>query len=361
VLVTDEIRGWSRYAINIIAGAARAGHNIFLFSDRPINEALLPKDISVNKVIREGLNYIDWEQRVLPDLCRENQIELLHCPTNYGLPLAGDFKKILTLHDAIEKSFYDELKGIKRFLSFNHWKIRGLHYVSQRAADKIITVSHHACRDIVQSYRVPREKMEVIYEGADPEFSENHVKDFGILAAQYPSIKPPYFFYVGGLEDRKNIDFLLKSWKKAELAGYQLVIGGGGPVENYRRKVAANQVPNVEFTGYIPQNLLPSFYHYSHCFVYPSLYEGFGLQVVEALQMGRPVICSNVSSLPELLSDADCTFDPRNEHDLARLLRQMTNERFAADKASRQSQRRVLFSWRECTEKTLGLYDHILS
>jgi glycosyltransferase involved in cell wall biosynthesis len=335
VLATEELRGWSRYAVNLLEGLLKAEHEVFLFSDKPINQKLIPhSDTFCQVTIKSGRNYFDWEQRVLPQLCAEHKIDILHCPINFGLPLFCRAKKVLTLHDAIEKAFYD----------------------------RIITVSEHAKQDIINFYGVAKNKIEVIYEGADPDFQDKNVQDFVFLKKSISGIRQPYFFYVGGLEERKNIDFLIKAWAQAQMSDYQLVIGGGTPKEIEKHKAFAEVLKtDILFTGYIPQNLLPSFFAQAHCFIYPSLYEGFGLQIVESLQMGTPVICSNVTSLPEILGDDECTFDPQDVSALADLINKMSDIRFYQEKKKTALRRREDFSWSKAIALTLDLYKKLLS
>jgi len=361
VLATQEIRGWSRYTVNLLEGLLNSNHEVFLFSDQPINQKLIPLGKSFCQLtVKAGKNYIDWEQRILAQLCREHQIDVLHCPINYGLPLLSNTKKVLTLHDAIEKAFYDQFKSTKDFLNFNHLKVRALHYASQKAADKIITVSHHAKQDIVKEYGVSPDKIEVIYEGADRDFSTNNVISKEELKKHFSQIQYPYFFYVGGLEKRKNIHFLINAWEEAKLDGYHLVIGGGKSEEiSALQKIAVAKGLNIYFLGYVSQELLPSLYAHAQAFIYPSLYEGFGLQLVESMKMGTPVLCSNVTSLPEILADESCTFNPMDTRELAQKIQLMTLEKFQKEKSQRVLIRSQDFSWDRAIKKTIQVYEDL--
>jgi len=362
VMAAETVRGWSRYTINLLDGLMKAGHEIFLFSDQPINQKWIPHHGGFCQVtLRSGRNYLDWEQRVLARLCDEHRIDVLHCPTNYGLPFFCKAKKVLTLHDAIERAFYGNIKSLRRRLHPVEIKLRALHFLSQKAADHIITVSEHAKRDIVENYRIAPDKISVIYEAADPQFRIENAMALDDIQKQFPTLRENYFFYVGGLEERKNISTLLKGWAQAKLPGFQLVIGGGKPDEIARFRAEA-QILGLEvlFTGYVPESLLPSLYAHAQALVYPSFYEGFGLQIVEAMAMGTPVICSNAASLPEVLGDPDCLFDPRDEKQLAVLLRRMTEKDFRETKSRAVQAKGREFSWDRAARETIAIYERLI-
>lgn len=360
ILATDQLRGWSRYTSNLVQGLLTSENEIFLLSDIPINESLIAGEKRPQVVIRPTSSYFVWEQMALPALCRELKLDVLHCPINFGLPYFLNIPKVLTMHDAIERTSFGTTW--KTLFMLSGLKNRLYHRLAIHGADRIITVSQHARADISQRYGISPEKIEVIYEGADRHFHTSRIEPAKDVLSRF-KIRGPYFFYVGGFDERKNIEFLLSAWAEAQIHGFQLVLGGG---EGAARAVLSDKVrqlkieDQVVFTGYIPDDVLPSVYAHAQCFVYPSLYEGFGLQIVESLQMETPVICSNVTSLPEILGDEECTFDPLDQQSLVKLLRKMCDVEFRNRKGAEVKLQRNRFSQDEMLRKTLLLFENLV-
>jgi glycosyltransferase involved in cell wall biosynthesis len=362
ILNTETLRGWSRYTHNLLKMFAKKNVDVILFSDNPINKKFVPEEYQNKIIIKKGINYLHWEQVVLPRMAKEFKVDILHCPTNYGLPFWGKFKKVLTLHDAIEKSFYDQDKNSLDKLQWNHLKIRGLHYLSQIAADAVITVSEFARKDIMTSYSLSENKIKTIYEAADEAFQASSVLPFLEFSKRSGISKEQYYLYVGGLEKRKNIELLIRLAEELRNTSVHFLIAGGerSEVEKYRSMVSDKNLSNIIFIGYIEESLLPSLYGYSKCFIYPSFAEGFGLQVVEALQMRRPVLCSNNSSLTEVLGSEIYGFNPVELDEAKTLILKMETDDFYKQALSFVDKRRDFFNWEKTAEETLKVYTSVL-
>lgn len=361
ILDTQQLRGWSRYTVELVRGLAQRNVDVVLFSDKTINTSLVGAE-NLKVVIRRGLNYSDWEQRILASLCREEDVDILHCPINYGLPYFLKTKKILTLHDAIEKAFYDSRKSFWQKLKPSEKKIRLYHLLSQKAADRIITVSEHAKQDIVSWYGVAPEKISVIYEAADEAFQDKNVVTRDLLKKKYPLFEESTLFYVGGVEDRKNIKGLLKAYSLSQKQKKLLIAGGN---ESQRKELLrlANELKiekSVIFMGYIEDQDLPSFYHHCHSFIYPSLYEGFGLQAVEAMKMKKPVLAANNSSLKEIVGISECLFDPHDFALLSQKIDWISDSRQAQNLGLRCFEMSKKYSWDRCLDQTVSLYQEVL-
>lgn len=352
ILATDKIRGWSRYTYNLIHGLNKNNIKVVLFSDKYIDKKWLPENLHTSVFVQTGLNYIHWEQFVLPELCLQHKVDILHCPINYGLPIKGNFKKILTLHDAIEKSYYDQFKSIAEKVTFTHLKMRSLHYLSQRAASKIITVSEFAKNDIVFNYGVDAEKISVIYEAAENHFNAQNIVSSSILEKKW-SLQPGYYFYVGGLEKRKNISFLIDLFSRLESKRMRLVIAG-----DLKENTFKNHSKNIQFIGYVEDDFLPSLYAHSKALVYPSFHEGFGLQLVESMSMDRPCIYASTSSLPEIYGTNEYGFDPRSIDDAVKKIIALENH--YEDAIDYVVKRKLFFSWTKTIAKTIELYQSVL-
>lgn len=357
-LSTHQLRGWSRYFSNLVRELSFLDLELFLFSDRKINQDLLNGCRKENlKIIeKKGFFYFDWEQRVLPQLCQEYKIDVLHCPINYGLPRFSSCRQVLTLHDVIDIAVSQKSSSNKQKKTFASSYIQWLHKIAVQSSDKIITVSEYSKRDILESYNLSGDKVKVIYEAADPVF-HNKSGDFNHLEEKF-HLKDPYLFYVGGFEERKNIDFLLRAFAHTK-GNYKLLLAGGGS-ERERLIGLSNQLKlqnRVQFLGWVEDVDLCALYQKARAFVYPSLYEGFGLQITEAMAMGCPVLCSNQTSLPEIWGYEKSCFDPRNADKLTQLMDQcFEDESFYKSLKEWTQKRNQDFSWKKTAEETLKIY-----
>lgn len=352
-LATDQVRGWSRYTSHLITELSNLGVDLYLFTDREINQSLLSQanQKKIQVVRKSGFSYIDWEQRVLPKLCSQHKIDILHCPINYGLPLFKQCKQVLSLHDAIEVAFYGQNKTFKECLNTRSLYMRALYKISQLASDAIITVSHHAKSDLIKYYSLPEDKIHVIYEASDLPVDKSDSYGF----------KNPYFFYVGGFEERKNIPFLIEAFAKLSKLNVDLVLAGGGDTSSLQALVEDLGIKErVHFTGWVEDKNLYNLYKHAHAFVYPSYYEGFGLQIVEAMSADCPVLCSDKTSLPEIYGFKDGTFDPNDISSLVQLMERSFNDKFYQQLKEWSAKRKDKFSWEKTARQTLTVYESLL-
>lgn len=350
ILNTQQLRGWSRYTVELVRGLLSKNVEVFLFADQAINTTFFEQQ-KPNIIIAKGRNYFDWEQRILPQLAQNQKVDVLHCPTNYGLPFFCKTKKVLTLHDAIEKAFYDPRKSFLKRWSLTERKMRLYHLLSQAAAHQIITVSHHAKNDLIKYYGIPEKKITVIYEAADGRFLEANVKSVEELKKKYKNFVEDALFYVGGLEDRKNIDTLLKAYNKSKQSKNLLIAGSNKTYQSQNK---------IHFMGYVDEDDLPSLYYHCYAFIYPSLYEGFGLQAVEAMKMKKAVIASRNTSLREIVANEDCLFDPYSEESILQKINWIFDEKIVKKMALKSFERSKIFSWEQCVEQTIQVYKEVV-
>jgi glycosyltransferase involved in cell wall biosynthesis len=351
ILDTKQVRGWSRYTMELIRGLVQHNVQVVLLSDKPINDTLYDS-AKVSLVCQAGRSYFDWEQRVLPKIAQLQQLDILHCPINYGLPVFGKTKKILTIHDAISKSFHDPQKSFFEKCTLTDRKMRIYNWLSQKAADAVITVSEHAKLDLIKHYGIPQEKIKVIYEGADQHFSEKNVKPYDKIKKKYPSFVKDSLFYVGGFEERKNIEGLIAAYAESKKTK-PLVLAGQGS-----QHVKGDNIFGI---GYVDDEDLPSLYYYCFAFIYPSFYEGFGLQAVEAMQMKKPVLVSANTSLKEVVARDECTFDPYSTQSIVEKINWLFSKANTDELSEASFQRAKKFSWDQCITETLTLYEKVLS
>lgn len=290
---------------------------------------------------------------VLPVFFKKSQCDLYHAPWGFNLPNVKNVKKILTVHDLRTLKISDN-KYPQDLKSFNK---------TLKLADVCITVSETTRKDILENFDVSPEKIKVVYNGVDERFMP--VSDMKLLSAvrRKYNIQKKYFFSVGGVP-RKNVERLITAFSLFKYKhDFLLIIGGEGSHGpwyqthlNLINKLGLTDI--VKLIGYIPDRDLPLLYNGSECFVFPSLYEGFGIPVLEAMKSGVPVIASNVSSLPEVGGSAAIYIDPYKEETIAEAMQRIVEDsQLKQELIIKGLARSKEFSWRKMAEETLGIYN----
>lgn len=277
----------------------------------------------------------------------EHLLPRLTCPT------------VLTVHDLIFERYPEH--HTRR----NSWFLRAAMPRFVAAATAIIAVSQHTRRDLVELYQAPAEKIHVVYEGVDDHFQPATPTEIARVKQQY-SPDRPYLLMVGTLEPRKNHATALAALARLKAQGMPhrlLIVGGHGWLfEPIRHLVDDLQLAgDVVFTGYAPAQDLPPLYSGAACVLQPSLYEGFGFPVLEAMACGAPVVCSNVSSLPEVAGDAALLVDALDEAGLAAAVQTvLTDSALAARLSEKGRDQAGRFRWERCAAETVAVYRRVI-
>ena len=330
-------------------------------SDLPYHVSPVPTFAGRN----ENIEKLVWEQFTGPAAARRAGVDLLHVPY-FAPPLFPRTPTVVTIHDVIPLRLPLYRAGTK---------VEAYMGLVARAAHKatlIITVSQHARQDIMDALKIPVERMRVIYEAAGDEYTP--VTDPTALAtvrARY-GLGEQYIFYLGGLDQRKNVLQLVRAFahlcRQLENPNLQLFISGdpakqNGPLFPDPRPVAAALgVTNQVVYRFVEDEDKPAVYSGASLFVFPSLYEGFGLPPLEAMSCGAPVICSNRTSLPEVVGDAAISIDPDDISSMVEAMRSvLANSALRDDLRARSLQHAAQFSWRKAAGETLGAYEETLA
>lgn len=311
------------------------------------------------------LGKIWWEQVALRQACASESVDLLHSPY-FASPLRPNVPTVVTIHDVIPLVLPEYARPL-------HVRIyMSLVSVAARKASAILTVSETSKNDIVRTLGIPAERVHVTYNATDS--SLRPVYDEATLDSvrEAHGITGNFLLYFGGFDVRKNVERIILAYQAALpsfLRPCQLVIAGslslvGHPLYPDPRPLIRRLglEGKVIVTGKISEEEKPNLYSAATGFVFPSLYEGFGMPVLEAMACGTPVITSDTSSLPEVAGDAALLVDPTSVDALAgAIVRLMTDPALREDLKSRGIHRASQFSWDTSAAKTLEVYRQVAS
>ncbi|HEX8991549.1 MAG TPA: glycosyltransferase family 1 protein [Anaerolineales bacterium] len=286
-----------------------------------------------------GLRGHLWEQVVLPRML--GQDAFLWSPANTG-PLTVT-QQAVTIHDL------SVLEHPEWFNSnFRLWYTFLLPRLARRARI-VLTVSEHSRRSILLKFRLPDEKVVVVHDGVN--MQQFHPCDAAAVRAKY-GLGRQYILFVGSLDPRKNLERLLQSLMLlSDIPNIELVIAGSW--SNIFRPVSMNRSKRrTRLLGYVPDEDLPGLYSGATLFIMPSMYEGFGLSVLEAMACGTPVISSHAGALPEVVGDAAMQIDPTSVEGMAEAMRTVLLQDSVRDELRRKGlERACLFSWERSAEQ----------
>jgi len=357
--LTGRISGVGYYTARLMESLANgAGEGIVrrlvVLSNRPVRVEETER-VQVYERRRFAVRSV-WMQLVLPGILREVKPDLVHF-TNYLAPLAGRVPYVVSFHDMT-------LSLLPRFHTFKKRVLtQSLIPAVARGARMILTPSESTRRDVVKLLGVDPGRVRVIPYAAGPSFRPVALAPDRLEAAH--GVRPPYFLYVGTLEPRKNLGRALRAFASVaeRLGPCRFVIVGqrGWRYEEVLREAARPSLRGrVDLLGYVPEERLPDLYAHALALVYPSLYEGFGLPVVESMACGTPVLTSRSSSLAEIGEGAALLADPSDEKALADgLFALATDEALRQGLRARGLERARAFSWERTGRETAALYREV--
>ena len=298
------------------------------------------------------------EQYRIPMALAREAVQMVHEP-HYILPPLIRCRSVVTIHDCIHLMFPQYLPG-----RLAHVYAKGSMWSAARKADRILTVSEASKRDILRFFDVPAEKVSVIYNAIDERFLAAADPERMDLVRQRYQLDHPFVLYVGNIKPHKNIERLIDAFGRARTRGcpddVKLVIIGD-EISKYpalRQSVHKHKLDkHVRFLGFQPMETLAAFYRLARAFVFPSLYEGFGLPPLEAMACGTPVVTSNVSSLPEVAGGAALLVDPYDSEAIAAGICQALNDDSLREELIRRGHERARsFSWAQSVRKIHDIY-----
>ncbi|MFL0195591.1 glycosyltransferase family 4 protein [Clostridium sp. WILCCON 0269] len=304
-----------------------------------------------------------FEQYYFPVNLKKETVDIYHIPQNgIGISENIECKKIVTIHDLIPYILPETVgKGyLSKFLK-EMPKIIDL-------ADGIITVSDCSKKDILKFFPINEDKIFVTPLAANSRYTPLEKDKCRYEINSNYNIENPFILYIGGFSPRKNVSSLITAFSKIHKKldkNYDLVIAGSNKDDSDMLKnlsINLNIDKNIRFTGFVEEKMMPIFYNACDIFIYPSLYEGFGLPPLEAMSCGTPVITSNISSIPEVVGDGGILINPFDIESLMYSIEALINDSSIREELSLKALKQsAKFSWEKTSEKTIEVYNKILN
>ncbi|MCK4504465.1 MAG: glycosyltransferase family 4 protein [Candidatus Aegiribacteria sp.] len=351
-----EMSGIPNYILRLLNGLASidSENEYFLYTNRPIPFDMgLPGNFRTVVLNRPSPRFQLWFQLALPLRLKKDRIDLFH-GLYYRLPIVLPVPGVLTVHDLSGYLF-------PRFHTGKAHLVNLMYPVFVKKASRIIAVSEFTAKELKNNFPDASEKITVIHEAPPPDYTP--VRDKSILEKVRKRFSLPerFFLFLGTLEPRKNLTGLLDAfYSVADSIPQSLVISGGtgwktGHIfEKLQKGVSEGK---VFLTGHIDRADVQALLSMAEFFVYPSLYEGFGLPVLESMACGTPVITSSVSSMPEIAGKAALLIDPVSKDSIAEAIRMLALDSIRRKEFSEKGLKRAgEFSWRKAAGETMDVY-----
>ncbi|MBI4232412.1 glycosyltransferase family 4 protein [Candidatus Peregrinibacteria bacterium] len=360
--------GIENYVINLVdnLGVIDKENQYLLFQCNYKPQANIPVRENVQSFISRFptgplLLRLFWEHVVLFFEIRKKQVDVFHGPSMV-LPLfkPRSCKYVVTILD-ISNTKYPEA-----YTFFTRLYLHLFVYLAQKKADKIIVISESTKKDLIEYYKVNPQKIDVTYLAASSEFKPISDREkLEEVKAKY-NLPDKFILFIGLLNPRKNVRRLILAFQKImdKAPSYHVVIVGkkGWLFDEIFKEVNDQKLEKrVIFTGYVQQEDLPVFYNLASVFAFPSLYEGFGIPILEAMSCGCPVLTSNVSSMPEVAGNAGLLVNPTSVEEIAAgILKLLLDDALRKDFIQKGFVQVRRFSWKKCAHDTLDVYRSVV-
>ncbi len=351
-LLKNRLEGVGRFTFEILKEMVEQHpeDEFFFLFDRPYDKSFIFASnitpLCISPPARHPFLFYYWFEMCVPSILKTHNIDVFLSPDGF-LSLKADTPTVLVTHD-LAYEYYPEFIPFLMRKYFQYFMPK----FAQRA-DRTIAVSNATKQDLIQQYKIPSSKIEIAYNACSQHFNPINPSIQKNILQKYTAGKP-YFLYLGSIHPRKNIARLIQAFtlfKKNNSSPIKLLIGGRMAWKTAKIKTAYQQSPfqeDIIFQDYIPESALPKIIGSALAMVYISLYEGFGIPLLEAMHCGVPIITSNVSSMPEVVGNAALKVDPKNLDAIA-----LAMTKIASDKMLRQQlialghQEAMRFSWED--------------
>ncbi|MFQ5399453.1 MAG: glycosyltransferase family 4 protein [Anaerolineae bacterium] len=299
---------------------------------------------------------IAWEQLAWPLLVARHHLDLLHSMA-FVTPVVLPCPAVVTVYDVSFVLYPDRFPARQRLYLQSQTRR------SCRQARRVIVISQSSRRDVHRLFGVPLGRIDVVRPGVDARFRPLPAAEVKVFRRE-KALPDRFVLHVGTLQPRKNIPVLLEAFARLNVPDLHLVMAGGKgwmTHQIFERASALNLEGRVHFTGYVADQELPFWYNAAAMLVFPSVYEGFGMPVVEAMACGTPVIASNASSVPEAAGEAALLFDPQDVAGLAdRMAAVLHDPGLATTMGEDGLEQAAQFSWEQAGAETAAVYRQAL-
>ncbi|ELU05682.1 hypothetical protein CAPTEDRAFT_98761, partial [Capitella teleta] len=357
-LLSEQITGIGRYTGELTRKLVNSSGVFFLYCGHPVGQNNWTAENVTLRVAnsRSRAARMLWSQTTLPTWASKDKVDVFWGAT-HRLPrfLPESVAKVVTIHDLVWKHAAETMRPLSRMME------QLLMPQSIKLADRVVADSESTARAIVVEYPFTADKVRVVYPGASVFPPPKTFESLGKF-----TIRGDYFLFVGTLEPRKNLNRLLQAYATLDeplKQKHQLVIAGGkgwGAVEVDSLVTQYGLANYVLKLGYVSEGELASLYAHARFLVMPSLYEGFGLPIVEANSFGVPVLTSNTSSMPEVAGDAGILIDPYSIRSIASGLRTMLDAERRDLLAGRAKDNAARFTWEKAARDLWSVFEEAL-
>lgn len=364
-LSQKKVSGISRYVLNIMNNLPLVDHTnkYFLYAKSGLkdweNKGYFIRGRSSSSETCSSVENTAWLYTLGTFFMKEDGIDLFW-GTRHMLPpkLPRNIKKVLTVHDLVWHYFPKTMKFYYRML----FRCLGSHFI--KSADHIISVSKSTASSLTNSFNISPEKVTVIYHAADSYKLLDKQISSKKISEKY-NVSRDYLLTVGTIEPRKNLKFILNVLSRLKNEGLQLVVAGAigwrtsSIFKEYSRLGLSDK--HVKFLGYVPEEDMNTLYSGASLFLFPSIYEGFGLPPLEAMASGTPVISSNISSLPEVVGDAGILLSPFDAKGwMEAILSVISDSKLRQELIDKGLKRAKSFSWLTSAAETLKVFQKFI-
>jgi len=364
-------RGIGNYTLKLIQNLAvmDSENKYILYVDREDSENILPQNnnFKVSRLVPS--NYFLWEQIALPIQAKKDAIDILHCTGNTApIFLNKRIKLVVTIHDVMYlKDYYELPKSQSIYQRIGRVYRRAIVPRTIRRLSKVLTVSEFSRRDIMKHLpHLKCEQIRVTYEAANESFKCIDKSVAFQKTKDMLGIEEGFVIALGAMDPRKNTASIIKTFielKKERCIKEKLVVVG---IPNWKNTVFYDIVLNSDlkehiiFTDFISESDLVFLYNSSIVFLYPSMYEGFGIPILEAMSCGVPVITSNRTSIPEITGDCALLINPDDRDDIKKTLIRLLSDTNMRDELIKRGVKRAKeFSWKKMAKETIEIYKGI--
>ncbi|MBS4015545.1 MAG: glycosyltransferase family 4 protein [Candidatus Latescibacteria bacterium] len=358
--------GMGTYIYNLLKNliSFNSGHEFIIYK-KPEVFTDLEKDqnqqVQFRNIKKSRNQRVLWEYTTLPKLLQKEQVDIFWGPSNF-LPLRKACKYVVTIHDLSSFTYADTYPYLRR---------KYYQYIIKQAvkrADLIVTDSEFSRQDIVNTFSIPAEEVKVISCGIDDIFQPIDCSDKHTQIKSKYKLPDDFIFTLGVIEPKKNTQRLVQAYtqlKNKHVDLPKLVVGGSKKYGWKNRRIfqlvdELKLKDSVIFTGFIEHQDLPVIYSTAKLFILPSLFEGFGLPVIEAMACGTPVITSNTSSLPEIAGDAAVLINPYDTEEIGQaIIKVISDQQLQTEMRAKGFKNVKRFSWQESAHELLDVFEQI--